>query len=52
MSPRPRTIERDVFAQAAMAALETHRITTLFICEGERLVGLVHLHDLLGSKLG
>jgi arabinose-5-phosphate isomerase len=52
MSPGPRTIERDALAQAAMAALETHRITTLFICEGERLVGLVHLHDLLGSKLG
>ena len=33
------------------AKTESHRITSLFVCEGERLIGIVHLHDLWRLEL-
>lgn len=52
MNPHPRTIAADELAASALRMMEDHRITSLFICDGdERLVGVVHLHDLWGLEL-
>jgi arabinose-5-phosphate isomerase len=48
----PRTIDGGELAPAALKTMEDHRITSLFVCEeNDRLVGLVHLHDLWGLEL-
>ncbi|HVT16798.1 MAG TPA: KpsF/GutQ family sugar-phosphate isomerase [Thermoanaerobaculia bacterium] len=52
MNPRPRTIPGHELAAAALKTMEDHRITSLFICDGQgRLQGVVHLHDLWGLEL-
>jgi arabinose-5-phosphate isomerase len=48
MGRRPKTIEADALAALAVATMERHAITVLFIVDGdERLAGVIHLHDLL-----
>jgi len=48
----PRTIDEGELAPAALKVMEDCRITSLFVCDDEdRLVGLVHLHDLWGLEL-
>ncbi|UOM34260.1 SIS domain-containing protein [Acuticoccus sp. I52.16.1] len=47
MSKAPKTIERDVLAGAALEAMNTAKISTLFVTEEGRLVGILHMHDLL-----
>ena len=50
--PRPRTIDGDELAGAALKEMEDHRITSLFVCDDDgRLAGIVHLHDLWGLEL-
>ena len=52
MKASPRTIDGEELAPAALKVMEDHRITSLFVCDGEnRLQGLVHLHDLWGLEL-
>ncbi|HZF09213.1 MAG TPA: KpsF/GutQ family sugar-phosphate isomerase [Thermoanaerobaculia bacterium] len=54
MRRQPRTIAADELAPAALKIMEENRITSLFVCGGEagdRLVGVVHLHDLWGLEL-
>lgn len=52
MTPNPRTIRGEELAAAALKVMEDHRITSLFVCDGEgRLEGVVHLHDLWGLEL-
>ena len=47
MTKNPATIEPDSLASTAMAELNRRSITSLLVCKGTKLVGLVHLHDLL-----
>jgi len=48
MSRSPKTVAADALAAEALALMETHAITSLFIVdERQRPVGIVHLHDLL-----
>ena len=47
MSKAPKTIERDVLAGAALEAMNSAKISTLFVTEEGRLVGILHMHDLL-----
>lgn len=47
MKRNPRTIPAGQMAQEALAMMQDARITSLFVLEGGRLVGIVHLHDLL-----
>jgi arabinose-5-phosphate isomerase len=48
MSEHPKTIPSDALAAFAVATMERHAITVLFIVDDEaRLVGVIHLHDLL-----
>jgi arabinose-5-phosphate isomerase len=51
MNPHPRTIVGHDLAAAALNLMEEKRITSLFVCEDGRLVGVVHLHDLWGLEL-
>ncbi len=49
MTRKPKTIALDALAGEALAAMNmgTKRITTLFVVEGDKPVGIVHMHDLL-----
>ena len=49
MTASPKTVAAGALAAEALAIMEEHAITSLFIVDGEsgRPVGIVHLHDLL-----
>jgi arabinose-5-phosphate isomerase len=48
MTPSPRTMPPDALASEALEALNSAKITSLFIVDGEgRPIGLIHIHDLL-----
>ena len=52
MRRSPRTIDGDELAPAALKTMESHRITSLFVCGGDGVLrGIVHLHDLWGLEL-
>ena len=54
MKGSPKRIERRARVQDALSLMEEHRITALFVTEtaddGAPVVGIVHLHDLWGSR--
>jgi arabinose-5-phosphate isomerase len=47
MTKNPATIAPTALASSAMALLNKKAITSLIVCEENRPVGMVHLHDLL-----
>lgn len=50
MTRGPRTIEPTALVQTALARLEQHKISALFVIDNDgRPLGLIHLHDLLGG---
>ncbi len=52
MIANPKTISADAVLDAALALMEKYSITQLPTVDGEgRLVGVIHLHDVLKSKL-
>ncbi len=52
MIKNPRTIEPDAILDKALAVMEKFSITVLPVVEKDRLpVGIIHLHDILKSKL-
>jgi arabinose-5-phosphate isomerase len=52
MTPRPFTISRELLAVEAMRIMETHKITSVVVVDGQRAVeGVVHLHDLWPTKM-
>lgn len=52
MSRHPKTIPSDALAALAVATMEEHAITVLFIVDGDGcLVGVIHLHDLLRARV-
>lgn len=53
MSRNPKTIPADALAARAVAVMEEHAITSLFITENGRRspAGIVHLHDLLKAGI-
>lgn len=53
MSRNPKTIPADALAARAVAVMEEHSITSLFILQdgGRRPKGVVHLHDLLKAGI-
>ncbi len=54
MSRNPKRIEKDKLALDALDMMESYQITSLIVSEPDgMLIGVVHLHDLLGrGKLG
>jgi arabinose-5-phosphate isomerase len=47
MTKNPKTIGRDVMAGEALEILNSSKITTLFVTDGNKPLGIVHLHDFL-----
>ncbi len=52
MTKMPKTIDKDAVLDRALAIMEKHTITQLAVLDDdERLMGVLHLHDILKSKL-
>lgn len=51
MSKKPRSIEPQALAAAALAKMSEHKITSLLVEEGGRPVGLLHIHDILQAGI-
>lgn len=47
MTSTPLTISPDELASEALRLMHEHNITLLFVCDAGRLLGAVHMHDLL-----
>jgi arabinose-5-phosphate isomerase len=47
MTPAPKTVSPDLLASAALEMINSSKITTLFVVESGRPVGIIHVHDLL-----
>jgi len=47
MTAQPKTIRPNALAAEALAEMNERKITSLFVVDGDRPVGLVHVHDLL-----
>lgn len=48
MIPNPKSIDPEAMALDALELMENHQITALPVVEGDKVVGLIHLHDILG----
>jgi arabinose-5-phosphate isomerase len=52
MTPRALTISRNLLAVEALRMMETHKITSIVVVDGDRKVeGVVHLHDLWRTQM-
>lgn len=51
MTKNPKRIEADALAAEALHKMEKHSITAMFAMDGDRVSGIVHLHDLLKAGL-
>jgi len=47
MTPTPITVSPDILASDALRILNENAVTVLFVIKDERLVGILHLHDIL-----
>jgi arabinose-5-phosphate isomerase len=47
----PLSIAPDRLAIEALRCMDEHQITQLAVLENERIVGALHLHDLLAAKI-
>ncbi len=45
MTRDPKTVAADALIDDALALFEEHRITALFVVEGKKPVGVLHIHD-------
>ena len=50
MNANPKAVAPDALVDEALTLFEEHRITTLFVTEDGRPVGVVHLHDTPASR--
>ena len=51
MTPGPRTVDRRTLAVEALQIMNARSITVLFVTEGDRPVGALHLHDCLRAGI-
>jgi len=51
MTKNPKTVRGDALAATAMGVMEDHSITSLFVLDGKKPVGVIHLHDLLKAGI-
>ena len=51
MTRNPRIIAPDALAEAALAEMQSRKITCLFVSEGGRPCGILHIHDCLRAGL-
>ena len=50
MTADPKTIAPDALVDEALTLFDEYRITALFVVEGERPVGVLHIHDCPQSR--
>ena len=50
MTANPKTIGPDTLVGEALALFDEHRITTLFVVDGEKPVGVLHIHDCASAR--
>jgi arabinose-5-phosphate isomerase len=51
MTRNPKTVQEDMLAVEALNYMEEFSITSLFVLNGEKPVGLVHVHDFLRNGI-
>ncbi len=51
MSTHPKTITQHHLAAEALELMEKHKITSLFIIDNKKPIGIIHLHDLLRAGI-
>jgi arabinose-5-phosphate isomerase len=51
MTRRPKVVPPGMLAGKALEIINSSGITTLFVTEGDKPVGILHLHDLLRAKV-
>jgi arabinose-5-phosphate isomerase len=54
MTTNPKIVDRKELAGKALGLMEEHKITSLFVYEGEekiRAVGIIHMHDLIKAGI-
>lgn len=51
MTRNPRSISTDALAEQALAEMQDRKITSLFVVDGKRPVGLLHIHDFLRTGM-
>jgi arabinose-5-phosphate isomerase len=47
MSPSPVTVTRDTLASDALRIMNENAVSVLFVVDGDRLSGIVHMHDIV-----
>lgn len=47
MSPRPVTVDEGMLASEALRILNENAVSVLFVVAGDKLTGIVHMHDLV-----
>ena len=50
MHYNPKVLQPDIMAFEAMSLMNKNSITNVFVVEGNKPIGIIHIHDLL--KLG
>jgi arabinose-5-phosphate isomerase len=50
MTCDPKTIAPDALVDEALTLFEEHRITALFVVEGGKPIGVLHIHDCPASR--
>lgn len=51
MTPHPKTIRPDALASEALGYMNNRNITSLFVVDSERPVGIIHIHDCLRAGI-
>jgi len=51
MTTQPQTIQEDALAAEAVRVMNTYEITGLFVADGARPVGILHIHDCLRAGI-
>ena len=51
LTPNPRTIGRDALAAEALGIMNQRKITSLFVVEEQRPIGILHIHDCLRAGI-
>ena len=49
MTKNPKVVNKDMMASEAMKIMHDKKITNLFVVEGNKPVGVIHIHDLLNN---
>ena len=52
MTLRPLSVAPRTLLSDALRIMNDHAVTTLFVCEGTKLLGIIHLHDVLRAGTG